>query len=65
MKNQNLKSMVQLAACESNISAESVLQELVPLIQSYFISLVSQEGKKLYISILNGQRFLLEICETE
>ncbi len=49
--------MVQLAACESNISAESVLQELLPLIKSYFISLVSQEGKKLYISFLNGQRF--------
>lgn len=37
--------MVQLAACESNISAESVLQKLVPLIKSYFISLVSQKVK--------------------
>ena len=52
------------AITEGKITAESLLQEIIPLLEDYFICKTELSGDTLKLSLYNGQNFALKISET-
>ncbi len=57
------KAAIKAAENEAQFNAQSILEELTPLIKDYFIAETESNGKEINISFLNGQKF--RICAEE
>ena len=61
MKNNELsqekRAAIKAAENEAHFSAQSLLEELTPLIKSYFIAEPIFDGNAIIITFLNGQKF--------
>lgn len=51
------------AITEGKIKAESLLEEIVPFLEDYFICRIELNGSVLKINLYNGQTFELKISE--
>lgn len=51
------KAAIKAAENEAHFSAQSLLEEITPLIKSYFICEVKTEADKIEVSFPNGQKF--------
>ncbi|MDE7167946.1 MAG: hypothetical protein K2O28_03755 [Clostridia bacterium] len=63
MKNQTQITTIEDTAAineaknEAHFSAQSLLEELAPLIKSYFVGEPNFDGNSIDITFLNGQKF--------
>lgn len=57
MEHVAFKTDDELARKEAPIEAESLLCELLPLMEEYFIGEISLEGNALLYRLPNGQKF--------
>ena len=61
MKNEKItkekRAAIKAAENEAHFSAQSMLQEIAPLIKSYFIGEPVFDGNAIKITFLNGQKF--------
>lgn len=56
---------IKAAINEEHFDAPSMLQEITPLINSYFITKLSFDGEAIYLTFLNGQKFRITAEEVE
>ena len=67
MKNNELsqekKAAFKAAENEAHFSAQSLLQDITPLIRSYFIGEPVFDGNTINITFLNGQKFKIYAAE--
>ena len=61
--NEKLNTVYKEAKGEERVSAESLLQEIEPLIREYFIGEVILENNEIKINLLNGQKFKMTLNE--
>ena len=54
---ENLNAACKAAKEEGQVTAESLLQEIEPLLNEYFIGEVIREENALKVNLLNGQKF--------
>ncbi len=54
-------SQLFCAVNEKNITADSLMQEIQPLLQDYFMGEFICEGKDIKATFLNGQRFVFSV----
>ncbi len=63
-RNKNKKLAVSFAAInEETILPTDLLQEILPLLQEYFVGNFKIEGNAISIKFLNGQKFRLTVGE--
>lgn len=63
-RNKNKKLAVSFAAInEETILPTDLLQEILPLLQEYFVGNIKIEGNAISIKFLNGQKFRLTVGE--
>lgn len=64
MEHVTFKTDDELARKEAPIEAESLLCELLPLMEEYFIGKISLEEKDLLYRMPNGQKFKITVQKT-
>ena len=62
-KRKTFKTDDELLKEEPPIEAESLLQELAPLLDEYFIGNISLDGRAIFYRMPNGQKFKITARE--